>query len=95
MVDKFKELQKQYPVIGDIRGSGLALGIDFVKNQQTKEENTELASQIVNQLKEKGILIGTDGPKENVLKIKPPLCFTKENTDELITAIEEVLMIKP
>ena len=95
MVDKFKELQKQYPVIGDIRGSGLALGIDFVKNKQTKEENTELASQIVNQLKEKGILIGTDGPKENVLKIKPPLCFTKENTDELITAIEEVLMIKP
>ncbi len=91
MVDKFKELQKQYPVIGDIRGSGLALGIDFVKNQHTKEENTELASQIVNQLKEKGILIGTDGPKENVLKIKPPLCFTKENTDELITAIEEVL----
>lgn len=91
MIEGFKNLQNTYKSIGAIRGSGLALGIDFVKNPETKEHHTELAHKIVNELKDNNILIGTDGPFDNVLKIKPPLCFTKENTDELLREIEKVL----
>lgn len=91
LIEHFKNLQKKYPVIGDIRGSGLNLGIDIVKNPQSKEADTELAGQIVNRLREKEILIGTDGPFDNVLKIKPPMCFTKENVDFFIEKLEQIL----
>ncbi len=91
LIEQFKNLQKKYPVIGDIRGSGLNLGIDIVKNPQSKEADTELAGQIVNRLREKEILIGTDGPFDNVLKIKPPMCFTKENVDFFIEKLEQIL----
>ncbi|RLD84181.1 MAG: aminotransferase class III [Bacteroidetes bacterium] len=91
MIEGFKNLQKKYNCIAAIRGSGLSLGIDFVKKQKTKEHDTRLANKIVNELKINNILIGTDGPFDNVLKIKPPLCFTKKNTDELLGEIEKVL----
>ncbi len=92
LIEQFKNLQKKYPVIGDIRGSGLNLGIDIVKNPQSKEADTELAGQIVNKLREKEILIGTDGPFDNVLKIKPPMCFTKENVDFFIEKLEQIFL---
>jgi len=91
MITGFKNLQKKYKYIGAIRGSGLGLGVDFVKDPESKEHYTELAQKIVNELKINNILIGTDGPFDNVLKIKPPLCFTKENTDKLLAEIEKVL----
>ncbi len=91
LIEQFKNLQKKYPLIGDIRGSGLNLGIDIVKNPQSKEADTELAGQIVNKLREKEILIGTDGPFDNVLKIKPPMCFTKENVVFFIEKLEQIL----
>ncbi|MCF6242553.1 MAG: aminotransferase class III-fold pyridoxal phosphate-dependent enzyme [Bacteroidales bacterium] len=91
LIEQLHELQKSFPVIGDIRGTGLNLGIDFIKSPDTKKENTELAGKIVNQLRKKGILTGTDGPFDNVLKIKPPMCFTKENVDFFIKEMEKAL----
>jgi len=77
-------LEKRFNSIGDIRGEGLFLGIDLVKDKKSKTPNTFLAQLIKNKLKTKGILIGTDGPFNNVLKIKPPLTITSKNVDEFI-----------
>lgn len=79
----FRELQKKYPCIGDVRGSGLFIGIEIVKDG-TKEPATHLAHALKNELREKHILISTDGPFDNVIKSKPPLCFTKANAEMVV-----------
>ena len=84
------ELQDRYECIGDVRGSGLFLGVEIVK-EGGQETNRELAHHIKNALRNRFILISTDGPDDSVLKTKPPLCFTKENAKEVVDAIDEIL----
>lgn len=88
---RLRELAKKYDCIGDVRGSGLFIGIDIVKNTETKEPDTNLAALIKNEMKEKFILMSTDGPFDNVIKSKPPLCFTEENVDKVVFEMEEIL----
>ena len=79
---ELKNLSKEFPIIGDVRGQGLFLGIELVDS-----ELNPLAKQtdyLANRMKDYGILMSTDGPDYNVLKIKPPLVFTIENAKELI-----------
>ena len=87
------ELKSKHPIIGDVRGRGLFLGAELVRGQQSLEPADSEASHIVNVMKEKGILISTDGPDHNVLKIKPPLCFTRENALFLIETLDEILSL--
>ncbi len=84
------ELQNKYACIGDVRGSGLFLGIEIIK-ENSIEPNAKLASHIKNELRNKNILISTDGPFDSVIKTKPPLCFTKENVKQVIDSMDEVL----
>jgi len=92
LVKQFQQLRKSSNYIGEIRGIGLALGVEIVKNHETQEPNTELATKLINELKNKNILIGTDGPNENVFKLKPPLCFSKENAEKLIEELKKILV---
>ena len=85
-----KELMPKYPCIGDVRGSGLFIGVEIVE-EGTTHPNTALAQHIKNALRERHILISTDGKFDNVIKTKPPLCFTKDNAQSVVTAIDEVL----
>ena len=84
-----KELQHRYPEIGDIRGSGLFLGVEIVDSKG--RPHTQLAAKIKNGLREKFILISTDGPYDNVLKIKPPLSFQEEDANTLVQMIDSIL----
>lgn len=86
----FEQLKQQYASLGDVRGSGLFLGVDLVK-PGTKEEDEQLAKWIKNQLRERFILISTDGPKDSVLKTKPPLMFTRENALQVVEEMESIL----
>jgi 4-aminobutyrate aminotransferase-like enzyme len=86
----FKNLQKKYTCIGDVRGSGLFIGIEIVE-ENSKNPDTKLAKKIKNELRNRKILIGTDGPFDNVIKTKPPLCFTKENARMVVFNIEKIL----
>ncbi|QKX06599.1 aminotransferase class III-fold pyridoxal phosphate-dependent enzyme [Aquimarina sp. TRL1] len=86
----FRKLQEKYRCIGDVRGSGLFLGIEIV-HPQNQEPDTLLANHIKNHLRNRHILISTDGPYDNVLKTKPPLCFSKENAAEVVENIAEIL----
>lgn len=88
--DGLISLMKDLPIIGDVRGSGLFLGFELVEDPQTRKPASEKASWFANRMKDKGILMGTDGPFNNVLKIKPPLVFDKNDADFLL---ESVLMV--
>lgn len=84
-----RDLQKKFPLIGDVRGEGLFLGIELV--EENKIPATDKTGYIANRMKTHGILMSVDGPQNNVLKIKPPLCFNKENANELFYYLEKIL----
>ena len=81
----------RHETLGDVRGSGMFLGIELVRNRGTLEPATAEASRVVNRMRERGILAGTDGPYHNVIKLRPPLCFTKKDADRLVGVLEEVI----
>ncbi len=92
LIQGFKTLAKNYAQIGDVRGSGLFLGIEIVdQNGNRSELAGEQAAIIKNKLRDKFILSSTDGPYESVLKFKPPLCFNTKNADQLLNAVEQIL----
>ncbi|XP_061166058.1 ethanolamine-phosphate phospho-lyase-like [Saccostrea echinata] len=91
-INKVTELKQQFPIIGDVRGRGLFLGIDLVKDCKTREPATQEAQTVVRRMKEEArILISSDGPHNNVLKTKPPMCFSEENVDLFCSKLSEIL----
>jgi 4-aminobutyrate aminotransferase-like enzyme/Ser/Thr protein kinase RdoA (MazF antagonist) len=84
-------LQQQFPLIGDVRGSGLFLGLDLVLDRETRAPAPLQASYVVNRLRECGILTGTDGPHHNVIKLRPPLIISERDADLLTTTLENIL----
>ena len=88
LLNGLRELQQQREIIVDVRGSGLFLGVELV---QDGKPATQAAKRIVNRMREEGILLGTDGPSHNVLKIRPPMPFSESDADGLITTLQLVL----
>ena len=84
-------LQQKHAIIGDVRGSGLFLGVELVLNRETRAPAPEQASYVVNRLRERGILTGTDGPHHNVLKLRPPLIFSAADADLFVTTLGVIL----
>ena len=91
LLQRFDELATRHDAIGDVRGRGLYLGLDLVTDRATKEPATTLAADIANRLRERGVLISTDGPHDNVLKIKPPIVFTRDHADILCDELDDAL----
>ena len=88
---ELRRLQQKHPWIGDIRGSGLYLGVELVSNRETLEPAAEKAERLVEHCVQRGVLLSRDGPLHNVLKIKPPLVFSERDADEMLAAIESGL----
>jgi hypothetical protein len=86
-----RDLAKSECLIGDVRGSGLLIGIDLVLNRETRKPASSAAEQVYNLLRDDGVLIGTAGPHRNVLKIRPPITFTKTHADQLIAVLAKAL----
>jgi len=84
-----KDLQTRYPIIGEVRGEGLFLGMELV--HEDLQPAAEEATYLVNRLREHGILLSTDGPDHNVIKIKPPMCIDQRNVDFLLRTMDKVL----
>ncbi len=81
-------LAKKYPIIGEVRGKGLFLGIELTDNKLNPLKDH--ANYLVNRMKEFGILMSTDGPDDNVMKIKPPIIFTQEDCDKLVFYLDKI-----
>jgi 4-aminobutyrate aminotransferase-like enzyme/Ser/Thr protein kinase RdoA (MazF antagonist) len=89
LIAKLKEMQKQFPLIADVRGKGLFLGIEFLEPDFVPA--TAKVKYIAERMKERFVLMSIDGPDNNVLKIKPPITFTKANADFLIQNLTDIL----
>jgi 4-aminobutyrate aminotransferase-like enzyme/Ser/Thr protein kinase RdoA (MazF antagonist) len=87
----FQRLKKEHSLIGDVRGIGLFLGLELVRDPSTLEPADREAARLVERMKERGILLSTDGPSHNVIKIKPPLIFSKADADFLMSQLKIVL----
>ena len=87
----FRKMAEKYPVIGDVRGAGLYIGVELVRDRQTKEPAAEETGRLVNGLRDRHILIGAAGRNANVLKIRPPLPFSEGNADMFLSVTAEVL----
>ncbi|MBS1840324.1 MAG: aminotransferase class III-fold pyridoxal phosphate-dependent enzyme [Acidobacteria bacterium] len=90
-ISSLSELQKRQELLGDVRGSGLFLGLDLVTNRDTRKPATAQASYVVNRLRERGALAGTDGPHHNVIKLRPPLIFTEADADLFTATLDGIL----
>ena len=86
-----QSLQSTYPLLGDVRGSGLFLGLDLVNHRDTRAPATDQASYVVNRLRELGILAGTDGPYHNVIKLRPPLIFSNSDATLFTETLARIL----
>lgn len=91
LLDRLNSFKACYPIIGDVRGSGLFIGMEFVRDRETLEPAGEEASFIINRMREQGILLGTDGPHHNVIKIRPPMPFSESDADCLIVTMDNIL----
>ena len=91
LIEGLQELAKQHSGIGGVRGCGLFTAVEFVDDEDGTTPDAARASQVVNELRERRILISASGPHENVLKIRPPLPFTTEQGTQLLSELDDVL----
>jgi 4-aminobutyrate aminotransferase-like enzyme len=84
-------LAMRHDAIGDVRGRGLFLGLEFVSDRSTKTPSPEIATYVADRAKELGVLLSTDGPDHNVIKIKPPMTFSEHDADRLVSTMDQVL----
>jgi 4-aminobutyrate aminotransferase-like enzyme/Ser/Thr protein kinase RdoA (MazF antagonist) len=91
LLEGLRRLADRHEIVGDVRGSGLFLGMELVRDRKTLEPATEEASFVSNRFRECGILLGTDGPFHNVIKIRPPMPFSVTDADLLAAAMDEIL----
>ncbi len=89
--EKLAGLQEKYDCIGDVRGMGLMQGLEFVKDRKTKEPDPQTVVKVFDETRKRGVLIGKGGLYGNVIRLGPPLIATKDNMDELVTALDEAL----
>ena len=90
---ELEKLKNKHKVIGEVRGEGLFLGIEII-NENNLKPDRKLAHLLKNRLREKHILVGTDGPHNNVIKSKPPICFDKEDVKLVVESIDNILSEK-
>jgi 4-aminobutyrate aminotransferase-like enzyme/Ser/Thr protein kinase RdoA (MazF antagonist) len=91
LIGRLTDLESRHAAIGDVRGHGLMVGVELVKDRATREPAGETARAVVDALRHGGVLIGSTGPAESVLKIRPPLMFGREHADVLVEALDEAL----
>ena len=89
-IDGLTKLKERYKIIGDVRGKGLFLGIELVKDHSSLEPATKEAELLVKGMLSKNILLSIDGPRKNVIKIKPPMVISREDVERTILSLDEI-----
>ena len=91
VMDRYKEMAEKYPVIGDARGMGAMVGIEFVKNRETKEPAPELTSKIINDCTSMGLIVEVAGTYHNVIRFLAPLVMTDEQLEAGLDIFERAV----
>lgn len=92
LLKMLQELKEKHEQIGDVRGKGLFLGVEIMEGSDYSQPSKEIATTIVNKMKDSGILLSTDGPDHNVIKIKPPMVFNFQNACQLAETLDRILL---
>jgi 4-aminobutyrate aminotransferase-like enzyme/Ser/Thr protein kinase RdoA (MazF antagonist) len=90
-LEGFREMAPRHRFIGDVRGLGLFLGVELVRDHSTLEPADTEAAAVIDTMRDRGFLLSTDGPLHNVIKIKPPMVLTAEDVAAMLENIDEVL----
>ncbi|GAB4826337.1 Alanine--glyoxylate aminotransferase 2, mitochondrial [Ancistrocladus abbreviatus] len=88
LIGRLRALQERHDIIGDVRGRGLMVGVELVADRKEKTPATAETAVLLERLKELGVLVGKGGLYANVFRIKPPMCFTKDDADFLVDAVD-------
>ncbi len=91
LVDGLRGLAEAHEAIGDVRGTGLFIAVELVEDQDTREPAAALTDDIVNGLRDRGVLTGSIGPHRNILKLRPPMVVSRENVDFLLEQLDDAL----
>jgi 4-aminobutyrate aminotransferase-like enzyme/Ser/Thr protein kinase RdoA (MazF antagonist) len=91
LLQAVRDLQREFPLIGDVRGSGLFLGVELVRDLTTLEPADIEASFVVNRMRARGVLVGTDGPHHNVIKIRGPMTLGPADADRIVETLQASL----
>jgi 4-aminobutyrate aminotransferase-like enzyme len=86
-----QRLAAKHGMIGDVRGRGLLIGLELVRDRRTLESAPTETKRVVNRMRDLGVLTATEGPHGNVLKLRPPICFSREQADMAIAALDQAL----
>jgi 4-aminobutyrate aminotransferase-like enzyme/Ser/Thr protein kinase RdoA (MazF antagonist) len=91
LIERLRALAADHPVIGDVRGLGLFVGIELVRDREARTPAPRIAGYVAERMRDLGVLISTDGPDHNVLKVKPPIVFSRFDADHLVATLAAVL----
>ncbi len=91
LLDGLRRLAEKHALIGDVRGKGLFLAVDLVRDRSTREPAAEEARAIIERMREAGVLVALIGEKRNAIKFRPPLIFTTEHADIALNALDQAL----
>jgi 4-aminobutyrate aminotransferase-like enzyme len=91
LVDGLRKLAGMHECIGDVRGTGLFLAVDLVSSRDERTPATELTARVVNDLRRRGVLTGSIGPNDNILKLRSPLVLSKDDADYFLGVLDDVL----
>jgi len=89
--DGLRDLSNRHRLIGDVRGSGLFIGVELVRDRDSLDPATTETASVVNQLRQRGILVGAEGPRKNVIKIRPPLVVERSHIDRFVETLDTIL----
>jgi len=89
--DGLRRLAAKHPLIGDVRGAGLFVGVELVADPATRAPATSQTARVVNAMRERGVLLSSTGPHANTLKIRPPLVFSRADADLLVSTLDDAL----
>ena len=90
-LDGLDKLKNRHELVGDVRGMGLFIGVELVRDRDTLEPASEEADHLINLLQQRGLLLSTDGPLHNVIKIKPPMVLTADDVDMAVRLFDDEL----
>ncbi|KAH0566594.1 hypothetical protein KQX54_002099 [Cotesia glomerata] len=91
LLSELIKLSRRRTIIGDVRGVGLFIGIELVRDREERTPATAEAKHVVSRMKDQKILVSSDGPDNNILKLKPPMVFSIENADHFVSTLDYVL----
>jgi 4-aminobutyrate aminotransferase-like enzyme len=91
LMDEVRKLSNDIEFIGDVRGSGLFIGVELVSNKETQEPGTQITQDLIEFARENGVFLSSDGPADNVLKIKPPMIIRKAEVDQFLDVLKRGL----